>query len=150
MAKAAKTKAAPAKTAAKGAAAKEKAVALAAAKAAAPQGQVFVRVTNKATASKKPDSGAYYAEGGLIIPRSSVIAILGTTIFYETLELVGNVEGMDFNEERGVSIYKTNAGPLIALRPEFVSASVAGGVAPALSSMVILSPVLKTAIYCGR
>jgi hypothetical protein len=80
--------------------------------------QVYVQVTRTVQAAGKPTESAYFGEGGLVIPRSDVIATQGKTLFYKTHEYVGTINDIDSKD--GVTIYKTENGAVIALQPGFI------------------------------
>jgi hypothetical protein len=79
---------------------------------------VAIKVTLTATATSKPTESAYFAEGGLVIPRSNVIALQGKTIFYTSAIDLGEIKELDYNVEKQVQVYKTSNGAVLGLKPE--------------------------------
>ena len=95
---------------------------------------VFAQVTAKAQADGSPKDGAYFGEGGLIIPRTNVITVVGKTIYYRKLELIGNIKEVTVKND--VVIYITDNGPVIALNPAelHIGETLGAAVAPAADS----------------
>lgn len=93
----------------------KKAAATAEPKASAIGLAVFAQVTAKVEADGSPKDGAYFGEGGLVIPRTNVITVVGKTIYYRKLELLGNIQ--EVTTKNDVVIYITDAGPVIAINP---------------------------------
>jgi hypothetical protein len=93
---------------------------------------VFAAVAAKATAAGAPKDGAYFAEGGLVIPRTSVTTVVGKTIYYRTLELLGTIQ--EITTKNDVVIYITENGPIIALNPGELSFALLSGTPAAVEA----------------
>lgn len=129
----AEAEAAAAAKKAKAAAAKAKAKAPAKAKAKTVSAKaskvvgtsVFLSITTSVQAEGKPTEAAYTGVGGVIIPRTDVVAVVGTTIYYKTLQYLGTIKSVD--SKNGVVIYITENGPVIALQPSLILTAPAQG-----------------------
>jgi len=80
---------------------------------------VFLKVQSsvRADTSKKPTTVALFGEGGVVIPRQEVTAIVGQTIYFNTVQPLGKILSIQTLNDR--LVYKTEeSGNVIVMDPD--------------------------------
>jgi hypothetical protein len=70
--------------------------------------QLFLKVHTsvKVDRSHKPTDAAFFGENGIVVPRYKITAIIGDTLYFETLQFIGTISSVE-EKAPGKLVYST-------------------------------------------